>query len=151
MRKSQARRIRYIGTDTRLEAIEARPPLRGVKCAERRRAGTRPSYKFDAEILARLLNMIKLRYPTSNTLEDLGPLYDEYKKAFPEIMAEWFAIENKSPEDFGPDDLKDIQYHVMDFLKSRTDWDTQAAVSMGFGLFRGLVEKDLLAGGATGQ
>jgi hypothetical protein len=55
------------------------------------------------------------------------------------LSQEWEKIElgNKT---VGPDDLKDVQYAIYEFLKERTIWDSQMALATAFADFRRLMQ-----------
>jgi len=87
--------------------------------------------------------MIKLTFPVkSYNIEDLRPLYEEFKANDPDRFAEWYRHETKD-EPLGLDDLKDIQTEIYEFLKIRTQWDSQAALTSAFADFRRLIALDV--------
>jgi len=86
---------------------------------------------------------IKLTYPIkSHELRDLRPLYEEFRAEDVERFRAWCEIERKG-KNLEPDDLKEIQYAIIDFLGKRTEWDSHAALVSAFADFRRLLAKDI--------
>jgi hypothetical protein len=86
---------------------------------------------------------IRLTYPNkSHETEDLRPLYEEFKRAKPEVFERWKLIEAKEKLS-GPDELKPVSKEIQEFLKSRVEWESQSAISGAIADFRRLINKDL--------
>ena len=86
--------------------------------------------------------VIRLTYPNkSHETEDLRPLYEEFKQSNPETFDLWYRIESKGKID-SPEELKGVHKEVREFLKARTEWESNAALTGAFADFRRLINRD---------
>ncbi|MDG5750730.1 hypothetical protein P8R33_06420 [Qipengyuania sp. XHP0211] len=95
--------------------------------------------------------MLKLTFPRSHQLEDLRPLYEEFKLAHPAVFDE-FRKRGKAyrdgtvpvPEEYSEDPVYSKALDsVSSFLKSRTQWEFPSALTAAFMDFRRLLEREL--------
>ena len=88
---------------------------------------------------------IRLTYPVkSHETEDLRALYEEFKATNPDTFEAWRAIEAKGKID-SPDDLKDVHLKILEFMISRVEWESNAALTGAFADFRRLIGRDIFS------
>ena len=86
---------------------------------------------------------IRLTYPTKqHALEDLRPLYEEFRTSHAQVYRRWRQIEAKDRLD-GLEELREVSLAVFDFLKQRTDWETHSALVGAWADFRRLLQADM--------
>lgn len=88
---------------------------------------------------------IKLTYPErSHQIEDLRPLYEEFKTVHADVFDYWRKRE-LSGDITLDNNLNEVAVCVEEFLKSRVEWHSNAALIGAFADFRRLMGKDLFA------
>lgn len=86
---------------------------------------------------------MKLTYPKSHTTKEIRPLYEEFLASYPEVFKEWLKIETKGRK-MDEDELRPIIEIICDFLKSKTEWETDYAVLLAVLDFRQTMVKENL-------
>ncbi len=96
-----------------------------------------PFFNYDTQM------PVRLTFPKRiHTLDDLRPLYEEFKRLHPGVVDQWRAIEAKERLD-DADELKSVSSVIQDFLSERADWDSRAALITGFVDFRALINEEI--------
>jgi len=85
---------------------------------------------------------IKLTYPVkSHQIEDLIPLYEEFKLVNPDIFGKWQELGkdfyNDDPAPYVP-----ISKAVKEFLRERVEWESEAALIGAYADFGRLLYKE---------
>ena len=89
--------------------------------------------------------VIRLTYPVkSHETDDLRPLYEEFKNSNRDVFEAWYKIEAKGKIN-SAEELKDIHREIREFLMSRVEWESNAALTGAFADFRRLINKDMFS------
>lgn len=99
--------------------------------------------------------MIKLTFPRTHSIDDLRPLFEQFREAHPGDFEDWYAswhytLTHQRPK-IDPTEEDPKMHRVMNqvdtFLKANTKWDSRDAVITGGGDFQKimaeLVQNDL--------
>jgi len=89
------------------------------------------------------IGSVRLTYPRTHKISDLKPLYEIYKRRFPEVIAAWVAIERKSPH-IEADDLPPIAAHLYSFLQESVLYEGPLSLLMAFLDFRKMIVREYL-------
>jgi hypothetical protein len=86
---------------------------------------------------------VHLTDPKTHSSEEILRLLDEYRQAYPDIIADWIRIERS--DNWSGDPLADINRHGIQFLMDHTRWDSLTALSKAWFDWRGKVRTWALA------
>ena len=86
---------------------------------------------------------IRLTYPVkSHETEELRDLYEEFKLLHPDVYEEWRRIEAAGSIE-SPELLKHVHMSIREFLMTRCEWESNAALTGAFADFRRIIGREI--------